>query len=496
MENIRLKTLLERQHSSFSNGSACTSCDRNGCVASKLPHNFRRPIRHRFLSGWRAGVLAALIGAIVVFIFNVVITICVLSGTWSSPEGAFGRLYQGDCEKTRRLNVWIHLLVNTLSTLLLGASNYCMQVLSAPTRDELVRAHAQQVWLHIGVPSLRNLRHIARERTVLWVVLFISSVPLHLLFNSVAFPSLQANEYMVIPTTEDWLHGASYDTSGFIDMDVNDTKNAVFTIDSYRLNATRINNSFTIYGTNSTEYQNLSAKECFDTYKNQYMSGHGNLYIIQDGPAIWRNLSSWWPEFHSNNTFVWTRNSTSRPITNDEQLLTSGASFPFLSKPDFYQSNGWRCPSHTPKTCDTENPYEISRNRSEWRPYETSIKYCLVEVVPERCSLLFSTPIAILVIFSNVAKAICIGLTLHKYRRHSPLVTLGDAIAHFLDNPDPQTKNRCLFSRRIVEAQWTWERFHGAKKDELGVAPEQYNPKRQLWQTAPSGHRWAATYIS
>ena len=443
-------------------------------------------------------MLAAVVGTTAVCIFNIVITAYVVAGGWEAPQGGFGALYQGSCETSRSLNVWIHLLVNALSTLLLGASNYCMQVLSAPTRDELVRAHAEQLWLHIGVPSLRNLRYIARDRAYLWFALFLSSVPLHLLFNSVAFTSLQANEYMVIPTMEEWLNGAAYDTSGFVDMDTNTTRAIVSQIDSYRMNKTQVDGIYT-YGTNGTyeaRYHKVATDVCFETYKGQYVSAPGNVYIVQESPTVWRNLTFWWPDFHDNSTFTWTRNSTNRQITAKEWDLTANASFPFKSVPDFYQSNGWRCPSHTPKTCNIDNMNEVPLNRSDWRPFEVSVDYCLIEDVPERCTLMFSIPIAVLVIFSNIVKAVCMGLTLHKYRRYSPLVTLGDAVAHFLDHPDPQTKGRCLFSRRHVEAQWTWERCHGAKHNELGVDPEEYNPKRQLWKTAPSGRRWVATYLS
>ncbi|KAF3048725.1 hypothetical protein E8E11_009855 [Didymella keratinophila] len=93
---------------------------------------------------------------------------------------------------------------------------------AATKQDELVQAHAIQLWLYIGIPSFRNLRFIVRDRAYVWLALFLSSVPLHLI-NSVAITSLQGNEYMVIPTTEDWLNGAAYNTSGSVNMDFNTT---------------------------------------------------------------------------------------------------------------------------------------------------------------------------------------------------------------------------------------------------------------------------------
>ncbi|KAF2023079.1 hypothetical protein EK21DRAFT_95203 [Setomelanomma holmii] len=164
-------------------------------------------LQKRFLSGWRIGALLSLVGAVAVFIFNLSLTIWVSRNPKYKVQDGLGTLFQGSCARTRQLNVWVHLLVNVVSTLLLCASNYCMQVLCSPNRDEIDRAHEQRRWLHIGIPSIHNLLRIGKERSFLCIVLLLSSMPLHLLFNSVVFTNLQANSYTVIPTMEDWLHG-------------------------------------------------------------------------------------------------------------------------------------------------------------------------------------------------------------------------------------------------------------------------------------------------
>ena len=56
-----------------------------------------------------------------------------------------------------------------------------MQCLSAPTRKEVNVAHAQGKWLDIGVPSMRNLKSIAKVRLYMWLALGLSAVPLHLM---------------------------------------------------------------------------------------------------------------------------------------------------------------------------------------------------------------------------------------------------------------------------------------------------------------------------
>lgn len=129
----------------------------------------QRTVRQRFFSGWRCGAAAASATASTVCLFNIIITIWVWKTLGYRVEGDIGTLYEGSCQKTKSADRWVHLAINTLSTILLASSNYCMQILSSPNRDELVNAHAKRYWLHIGVPSIRNLLRIGRDRSSLWL---------------------------------------------------------------------------------------------------------------------------------------------------------------------------------------------------------------------------------------------------------------------------------------------------------------------------------------
>jgi hypothetical protein len=129
------------------------------------------------LSGWRFGVLHFAIWALIVFTVNLAITVWGLA----THAQSHGILKEGECGRIKSLNSRLHVLINILGTILLSGSNYCMQCLSAPTRGEVDKAHSVRKWLDIGVPSVRNLRHINRRRAVLWFFLGVSSVPLHLL---------------------------------------------------------------------------------------------------------------------------------------------------------------------------------------------------------------------------------------------------------------------------------------------------------------------------
>ena len=136
-------------------------------------------------TGWRFGILNGAILALAVLILNVAVTL-VPMGRDVPEDGQTGQkgrrlIFEGDCGQASRLNVLAHLLINALSTILLSASNYGMQVLSAPTRSEIDYAHVKKKWLDIGVLSIRNLKSISRSRAIVWFMLTASSLPLHLL---------------------------------------------------------------------------------------------------------------------------------------------------------------------------------------------------------------------------------------------------------------------------------------------------------------------------
>jgi hypothetical protein len=113
-----------------------------------------------------------------------------------------GTLYEGNCDIVNSWSLWLHILINVLSSALLGASNYTMQILSAPTRRECDRAHANNDWVDIGIISLRNLTRIGWKRSAAWILLALSSVPIHLLYNTAVFKTLGANSYTMVLTDE------------------------------------------------------------------------------------------------------------------------------------------------------------------------------------------------------------------------------------------------------------------------------------------------------
>ena len=124
--------------------------------------------------------------------------------------GGLGIIQQGSCSQTKNLATWLHLAINVLSTLLLGASNYTMQCLSSPTRKEIDKAHSRRQWLDVGIPSARNVARISWSRRFLWWTLALTSIPLHLMWNSAVFTTLSTRAYSIFTVTHGFLDGDPY----------------------------------------------------------------------------------------------------------------------------------------------------------------------------------------------------------------------------------------------------------------------------------------------
>jgi hypothetical protein len=99
-----------------------------------------------------------------------------------------------------------------------------------------------------------------------------------------------------------------------------------------------------------------------------------------------------------------------------------------------------------PLNCDIT---QARKDSTTWTLNGNKIEYCLAQETDAHCKLQFSVQILIVVIIMNVGKTLTMFLTLY---RHSELtlVTVGDAMASWLERPDDLTKGRCLMSKNDV----------------------------------------------
>ncbi|KAL3465623.1 hypothetical protein BJX64DRAFT_285228 [Aspergillus heterothallicus] len=409
----------------------------------------RKAQRRGRFSGWRGTIFLGCITSSIVLVLNVVM-VC-----WAATyDSGYGRsvLYFGSCGRTKQISVGIHLLINVLSTALLGASNFGMQCLSAPTREDVDRAHANGRWVDIGIPSLRNLSQIPRPRVILWVSLVLSSLPLHLFYNSTVYATTSANAYDVYASNSTFTSLKPSDIP-----DIPDNGSDLFIGDVVIARG---------LVANSSSLEKLTPDDCLSTYAINFVTKYSNVVIISS-------------DFNGSFTSLTPKGNLE--ITAPIEHLDAG----YISSGKDYDPYAWIC-------ADIDEGFPCSSHVSEiraagnWSVYGYTVDYCLATREPEKCMLEYSLPLAIVVIVANVAKAVLLFFAARTLR-DSPLLTTGDAVASFMQRADEASEGKCLLDHTLVRA--------GAL-DQIEQEPLKYNaaPKRR-W-SALSTARWILYLIT
>ena len=376
-----------------------------------------------------------------VLLINTILTVC--AATKYGLDDGLATIQEGSCRRTKDLSLWLHLLINALSTVLLSASNYCMQCLTSPTREEVDQAHRNHSWVDIGVSGVRNLTQISWYKVALWWLLALSGIPLHLLYNSAVFSTLAANEYSVFAVSSEYLASNNVNWTSWIEGSSNSLQDFQF----------------------STQ-QRLENTQCIQAYGQTFVSSHGNVMAVTSDLNV------------------------SQPVFEVAQFAIQGGAG--SSGVPYY----WICQS-TDKSHDSSNCNinGVLRNPESWtlenvtsgwddtQVYNNvTVDYCLSTPIEERCRLQFSLPIMAIVIGCNLVKMICMLLSLWVHKSQ-PLVTLGDAIKSFLQHRDSTTENMCLPTRlKFMNNDWS----SGART---------WHTERHRWFTAASARRWISCNV-
>ena len=215
----------------------------------------------REVNGYHFGVMCCAWTSAMVLLINLTATIWGVK-KFGITDG-LGTFQTGDCGSTSRLGFWLHLIINALSTLLLGASNYSMQCLSSPTRSEIDRAHRKYIWLDIGTPSVRNLRSISWSRISLWWALAISSIPLHLFWNSAVLSTLYSRQYYVLVVPNDFPTGIPFNTTYDY-------------VSRYPFD----NSTYQQLASKASVLQRLEPRACLEAYVGSINSNRGDVVLV------------------------------------------------------------------------------------------------------------------------------------------------------------------------------------------------------------------------
>ena len=462
--------------------------------AQNIPHKVHKWGPFTVPTGWRFAVYGCILSCMVSFWINLLLTIVVVAKYGVDSSGRL-TLFHGDCDRTKSLNTGIHVFINAMSTIILSSSNYVQQVLCAPTREEVDAAHEgrrRSRWADIGVPSMLNICLLDRRRVLLWYLLMFSSLPLHLFYNSAVFSSTATYAFPIVSVNEAFIDAAKANSdphanaiNAFDYALHNDTVDIPFTNRSGLPDIyTPTNGHYPRLVNGSDDYlrhrlgngtfSELTTRECMDSYSQNFITSRGGLFLILDipnnetnntnvtSPAVFDRAASWTgSQFCEGDRFAW--------VCDQRGLNYCGQSV---------RSYDPQLPRYSPtdtRTCDSQYDALVQANVTNWRPMvnDYAVKSCLSEDVPQQCKLQASIHLMSVVLFLNLAKAIIMFLAT-RWMRGVPLLTLGDAIATFLDRPDPTTKNMCLVTRKEATHETVW-------LGKISERPRAYKDEKLRW---------------
>ncbi|OQE46496.1 hypothetical protein PENCOP_c001G06293 [Penicillium coprophilum] len=512
---------------------------------------------------WINGVLLCAKATTVLLLLNLIF-IAVAAGLASrnSENSEFSSvhvMYQGSCVLSKRWNIALHLIINVLSTGILGASNYCMQSLVAPSREEVDKYHAQGRWLDIGCASVRNLFVIGRSRLALWLLLLVTGTPFHLLYNSMVFEAMAINELQVVvgpgdlnssniaslktpaldqcfsitpyswggdddvddglysdtetvsPWTSSEIGGAEgelnwqdftsviargdydrLDTQQCIDVDIYNSRGAkVIVALTNELSVSQGGNA-TILSTSLMNSMSSGSRPSTEVEGSEYAGKTLMINILDSGRA----------HYYTNGNFTTKAclDTLDKASCVDADLLLEWANYD-VDQPTLERVNRYIQANTTSNI--TASGYVIACNglsNTESRTY--SIDGCLVIKSEERCQLLYSPPICIIIALATFLKVVAIFLAARIGRyRSPPLLTVGDAVASFMEKPDSTTEGMCWLSNADVRrGAWkVYQKSDDPAEEPLERAgqrvPMEYRrlSQRKHWLQAPSPIRWVTT---
>lgn len=479
---------------------------------------------------------------------NIILTI-IAAGIAYSRNGqddfSFAAIYTGSCDRAKNWTTGLHLVINILSTAMLGASNYCMQCLASPSRAQVDEAHSQRRSVSIGVPNIWDLLRRQRgKRQLLGWLLLVTSLPVHMIYNSAIFFAFAPTEYSVVlgsggpmksNGTEDWNN-----CTELIGMDVG-TLNAEL---------------------GRSDLKKLSNKECIDTFAQDYVSGQRLVVLVTNkalpkGEPVVFMLGGNAVGFNGGygSAYAWmcggdsdcSKDIASKMLDGDEwtvqplQWSTPAIQMEVPTQYGFHNVSG-KIYFHTPDFPDTtpdtirlneilsQDLYEQDLqaeldNPSNWvnasfpgnvtifghtarcethgtsrikLPETYPVEHCLTVPMEESCQLVFSAPICLIVIGCNIIKLICALFTASD-SRDDVFMTIGDAIASYLARPDPMTEGCCLLSKSLInKGSQGWHRKPKKRsKDGATDIPDLrlplQLPSRKWWFQAVSTGRWVFT---
>ncbi|KAF6815159.1 hypothetical protein CMUS01_12487 [Colletotrichum musicola] len=385
--------------------------------------------------------------------------------------------YTADCRDNSitTVNVGLHLLLNAVSTVIFASSNFFMQVLNSPSRKEVDAVHAKGDWLDIGIPSWRNAFRLSWFKAIAWLTIFLTSLPIHLVFNSSMFQvNTLMGDFNVTIAAESFikdnsvffLPGASLETSDRRTSQLEDDRLSFQDYYDGKY-ASQLENVLKP-AKNAQDWEKLEPAECVSMYAPRECSGlrdYRDVVVIVKGNG-WKRSELWnltgdelWESVVPRNELnsVWYTKPCRMQgmLMHAEPLCVGVCTYEFPYQTDLQQwvlPVSWRFPQyHANKSSipwnitlfsvpgnDSSFGFRFDSPSLETRNGDQYLEavYCLAEPRETTCAVAISKPLLLAVILSVLLKVVTCITVIRVLGPEESLVTPGDAICSFISVPE------------------------------------------------------------
>ncbi|KAF2814158.1 uncharacterized protein BDZ99DRAFT_495695 [Mytilinidion resinicola] len=312
--------------------------------------------------------------------------------------------------------------------------------------------------------SLRNLPLIPFSRALLWVLLCLSSMCLHMSYNSVVYSSTPTNEYIRVLSPQNF---SSLDLSSVAPDHGLETCSGfdVLLVSQLQEKA------------NADQLKRMKSIDCYNIYNSSIVSHYGNVLVIL-------NMTG-------------------------EKFFTSGSVFPdapnefesTTEDPDESKDTTDKCSGLEEWAANSSSPIDHSTSTiknelfqdGEWiyslgsPAQHYPVLFCLSEYRDDNeeiCTVHVSVPLLLITLgLTSLKTLFMLGLLF--LIKAPPLLSTGDAVASFLDRSDEWSKKSSLLSKSIVKKTESVNRG-------WQIPPQRYKSKRLQWQKVTSTLRRAS----
>ena len=429
------------------------------------------------LSGWEMGMILAVSADVAVLVLVLALTV---STALRFPRNGFqATLVDDNCDSVRSWSTWLHLGVNVVCTILLATSSYVMQCLTSPTRKEINRAHSKGRCMDIGVPGFKNLFRTTPRRILLWLVILLSSLPLHLLANSAVYETQGANSYVMAVVEEDFIsrplsglsQGYAYTGGGY--NSASNTSPEPSWVDKVQVtlgwNTTRLLKGLV------PRMERLENADCMRAYSQPLLSNRRTVLAVTSHKF---NIPA-----NSSYNYIDSLYYQSVDYCPDCQ------SYRYYTDPTLWLC-AWLEDEVNYASVRGCNVAAAIRRASEWTINREPIEYCLSERADGQCQLQANISIMISVIVCALVKILAILAAFWTMPKEI-IATVGDAVASFLRDREPQTSHCCLMSRGDVHHHYPGKWKPGSALPK----PWSAGSLTKRWGSAPSLAQWFATIL-